>query len=309
MNELRWILLIAGILLIVGLYAWGMRSRTRAGLAEPVKKPAVFTGRADSFETDSPEMEVDQAPAPAETRRIEPSMPADPDTSYASRGGERTAAIGDIRTDLPVGAARREPTWSTRDDAAPSARPAARSGDTRIEPSYSAPEPAAVRADERDARGEPDASDDDSPARTAPARPAQKIIAMRVNAVAPSRLDGARLRDAIMAEGLEFGRYDIFHRLHTNGRPIFSVASLREPGSFDLDAMPATAYPGVALFMVLPGPVSAAEAVDEMVFTARALAAQLGGALADERGAPLTPLRVGRLREDALEFERGGGPA
>jgi cell division protein ZipA len=303
-------LLIAGILLIVGLYAWGMRSRTRAGLAEPVKKPAVFTGRADSFETESPEMEVDEAPLPAETRRIEPSMPADPDATYAPRGSERTAAIGEIRTDASAGASRREPTWSTRDAAAaPTARPAARSGETRIEPSYSAPGPVAVRADEPDERKDAEASDDASSAPTAPARPAQKIIAMRVNAVAPARLDGARLRDAIMAEGLEFGRYDIFHRLHTNGRPIFSVASLREPGSFDLDAMPTTAYPGVALFMVLPGPVSAAEAVDEMVFTARALAAQLGGALADERGAPLTPLRVGRLREDALEFERGGGPA
>jgi cell division protein ZipA len=311
MNELRWILLIAGILLIVGLYAWGMRSRTRAGLAEPVKKPAVFTGKADSFETESPEMEVDEAPPPAETRRIEPSMPsADPDATYAPRGSERTAAIGDIRTGPSVGAARREPTWSTRDAAAaPASRPAVHSGDTRIEPSYSAPEPAAARADERDEPGQRDAKADDPSAAPAPARPAQKIVAMRVNAVAPARLDGARLRDAIMAEGLEFGRYDIFHRLHTNGRPIFSVASLREPGSFDLEAMPTTAYPGVALFTVLPGPVSAAEAVDEMVFTARALAAQLGGALADERGAPLTPLRVGRLRQDALEFERGGGPA
>src|SRR5512145_181499 len=110
MNELRWILLIAGILLIVGLYAWGMRSRTRAGLAEPVKKPAVFTGRADSFETESPEMEVDEAPLPAETRRIEPSMPADPDATYAPRGSERTAAIGEIRADASAGAARREPT-------------------------------------------------------------------------------------------------------------------------------------------------------------------------------------------------------
>ena len=44
-----------------------------------------------------------------------------------------------------------------------------------------------------------------------------------------------------------------------------------------------------------------------MVFTARALAAQLGGGCADERGVPLTPLRVGRLREEALEFERSAG--
>ena len=52
MNELRIILAIAGILLIIGLYIWGMRSRTRAGgAADPAaRKPAVFTGTADSFE-------------------------------------------------------------------------------------------------------------------------------------------------------------------------------------------------------------------------------------------------------------------
>lgn len=308
MNELRWILIIAGILLIIGLYAWGMRSRTRSGLAEPPKKPAVFTGKADSFETESPEMEDDQAPPPADTRRIEPSLSAEPDAAYVPRGGERAAGMGEQSAEPTSSAARREPTWSSRDDAA-AARSPARPGDVRIEPSYRAPESAAAARVEEFDEADAGRVESPEPAAPAPARPAQKIIAMRVNAVAPARLDGARLRDAILAEGLEYGRYDIFHRLHTNGRPIFSVASLREPGSFDLEAMPTTAYPGVALFTVLPGPVSAAEAVDDMVFTARALAAQLGGALADERGAPLTPLRVGRLREDALEFERSGGPA
>jgi hypothetical protein len=55
--------------------------------------------------------------------------------------------------------------------------------------------------------------------------------------------------------------------------------------------------------------VGAAEAYDEMNFSARALATHLNGALADERGAPLTALRVGKLREEALDFERSFGPA
>ena len=186
MTELRWILLIAGILLIVGLYAWGMRSRTRSGSAEPAKKPAVFTGRADSFETESPEMEVDEPPLPTDTRRIEPSMSADPDATYAPRGGERTAAIGDIPTEPSAGTSRREPTWSTRDDATPSVRPAARSAETRIAPSYSAPDTAPARADERAVRDDLKARDGDSAAATVPARAPQKIIAMRVNAVAPA---------------------------------------------------------------------------------------------------------------------------
>jgi cell division protein ZipA len=128
-----------------------------------------------------------------------------------------------------------------------------------------------------------------------------------VTASAPARFDGAELLKALRSEGLGFGRYEIFHRLHDDGRPIYSVASLREPGTFDIESMPTTYFPGVAMFAVLPGPVSAAEAFDEMIFAARALATHLNGALADERGAPLTALRVGKLREEALEFERAAG--
>jgi FtsZ-interacting cell division protein ZipA len=82
---------------------------------------------------------------------------------------------------------------------------------------------------------------------------------------------------------------------------------LREPGSFDLATMPTTPIPGIALFAVLPGPVSAAEAFDELVITARSLATQLQGSLADERGVPLTAHRLTRLREEALEFGRTAG--
>jgi cell division protein ZipA len=145
-----------------------------------------------------------------------------------------------------------------------------------------------------------------------PQRPAHKIIAIRVSATPPARFEGRHLLDALQSEGLAFGKYEIFHYLHTDGRPVFSAASLREPGTFEMDEMPATTYPGIALFSVLPGPVAAGEAFDQMLYTARALATLLQGALADERGVPLTTLRVGKLREDVLEFERGlpgDGPA
>jgi cell division protein ZipA len=370
MNELRWILLILGIVLIVGLYAWGMRSRSRSGVAADARKPAVFTGTADSFEQE--QAPFDDTP-PVESRRVEPSMSiGSAEPTRAARGGDRAPAAS-TRTEANDGSARREPTWSTRGDMTAGHQPGARAGDRRIEPSFGAAPHIARRSEpdhaltdewtheqldevdadgwqtgqnEQDEQDEQDEQGDASseragefsrardpeppeearpapgsgqvrdaereaaqPEAVKPARPQQKIIAMRVNAVPPARLDGARLKESLLAEGLEFGRYDIFHRLHSDGRPVFSVASLREPGTFDLQAMATSAYPGVALFAVLPGPVAAAETLDEMIFTARALAQQLGGALADERGAPLTPLRIGRLREDALDFERGSGPA
>ena len=301
MNELRWILLVAGVLLIAGLYLWGMRSRWQGrGETEATRRPAVFTGGAKGFETEvaapldgdgddidagEPEFRTDSRVE----RRIEPSFDADDVDAPEPRRVEFDDA-SDFETPA-IG--RREPTLSsTRTETAPTLRQELSS---RVEPT--------LDAREIDDLESPPAAPSAAPA---PRRP-QKILAIRVTASAPARFDGAELLKALRSEGLGFGRYDIFHRLHDDGRPIYSVASLREPGTFDIESMPTTYFPGIAMFAVLPGPVSAAEAFDEMIFAARAFATHLNGSLADERGAPLTALRVGKLREEALEFERAAG--
>ena len=101
--------------------------------------------------------------------------------------------------------------------------------------------------------------------------------------------EGGALREAIVAEGFEFGRYEIFHRLDASGRPLCSLASLREPGTFDPDAMDGIDYRGVAMFTVLPGPLPSQHALDELIGAARLLAERLGGVLQDDRGAPAQP--------------------
>ena len=70
-----------------------------------------------------------------------------------------------------------------------------------------------------------------------------------------------------------------------------------------------TQFRGVALFAVMPGPLPGLRAFDELVVTARALAATLGGQLQDERGGPLTLQRIAHLRDEVAEFERARGPA
>ncbi|MEY2920409.1 MAG: hypothetical protein RL261_1714 [Pseudomonadota bacterium] len=307
MNELRWILLVAGVVLIAGLYLWGMRSRWQGrGETEASRRPAVFTGGATGFETvaESPrdddhddEVDVEEPGFRAEPRaerRIEPSFDADDVDAFEAPEARRVDF--DDASDFETPAiGRREPTLSsTRTEAAPAPR---QEPTLRVEPTLGA-----SQVDEPDSRSTPAA-----PAEAPAPRRSQKILAIRVTASAPARFDGAELLAALRSEGLGFGRYEIFHRLHDDGRPIFSVASLREPGTFDIEAMPTTYFPGVAMFAVLPGPVSAADAFDEMIFAARALATHLNGSLADERGAPLTALRVGKLREEALEFERTAG--
>jgi cell division protein ZipA len=137
----------------------------------------------------------------------------------------------------------------------------------------------------------------------------RKILSLRL-AIAPQRFEGAKLQESLLAESLQHGKYGIFHRLHGDGNIVFSVASMVEPGSFELEKMSETMYPGITMFTQLPGPVPGMHALNELVACARRLQANLGGTLQDERGVPLTVHRIERMRQEVREFERppaGGG--
>jgi cell division protein ZipA len=135
--------------------------------------------------------------------------------------------------------------------------------------------------------------------------PRQKIIALRlVGATATARFAGAELRQALEAEGLVFGRYNIFHREVDDKQLLFSVASLIEPGSFELHEMSTLELPGVSLFAVLPGAIEGTYVVDELAACGRRLAVRLNGVLQDERRQSLTAVRVMELRDEVESFER-----
>ena len=131
----------------------------------------------------------------------------------------------------------------------------------------------------------------------------QRIVTIRVCAVGEARWTGARLMAALELHGLAFGRYQVFHRKHTDGRSLFCVASLIEPGTFDVAEMPDQEYRGVTLFAVLPGPIAPLDTVDELFGTARGLAEELSGMMQDGKGMPLSPQRAAALREDIARFQ------
>lgn len=284
MNELRGILLAAGLLLLVGIYAWGVRARRRAAAPEHERMVRVEPARTVSVVA---EPVHDQLEAPAG----EPAI-----TERAVRGDDPFDEFGpEPALRHPAGTGRREPRIEPQFD--PRFEPAAPA--SRPEPTLAtavAP-PVEPSAEERPA----------TVAEVSRKPPAQKIIAVRVVAVAGTQFTGERLLEALHADGFTFGRYQIFHRLDDAGRPLVSLASLKEPGTFDPDAMPGAQFRGVALFAVMPGPLPGVRAFDELIVTARALSATLGGQMQDERGAPLSLQRVGQLREEAAEFERARG--
>jgi cell division protein ZipA len=87
------------------------------------------------------------------------------------------------------------------------------------------------------------------------------------------------------------------------GESVFSVASMVEPGSFDLADMVQQQYPGVTMFMLLPGPLDGLIAFDQLLSCAQRLTHALSGVLQDERGIKLLPHHVERLREEVLDFQ------
>jgi cell division protein ZipA len=134
------------------------------------------------------------------------------------------------------------------------------------------------------------------------ARPGpERVVALRLvprGAELPTERAVAALRNA----GLEHGRYSIFHRQLGTNREGFSVASLTEPGSFDLEQLGDATIAGLSFFLVLPGKGDPVSRFDAMVETARALSVELAADLFDERGSSWSSQRERYLREELIEY-------
>jgi cell division protein ZipA len=131
----------------------------------------------------------------------------------------------------------------------------------------------------------------------------QRIVTVRVCAAGEARWSGAALLSALETHGLAYGRYQVFHRRHVDGRSLFCVASLVEPGTFDVARMAAEEFRGVTLFAVLPGPIEPVLTIDELLEAARGLAQELSGMVQDAKGMPLSPQRAAALRDDVARFQ------
>ncbi|MGD8378168.1 MAG: cell division protein ZipA C-terminal FtsZ-binding domain-containing protein [Gammaproteobacteria bacterium] len=145
-----------------------------------------------------------------------------------------------------------------------------------------------------------------TPPPVAPTGNPEKIVVVHAVTGAGSGVTLARVREMLEADGLEFGHYGIFHRPapgRAETRPVFSVANLREPGSFDLERDVDAEIEGLTFFMVLPGPVAGVEAFDEMLDGARRIAAGLGAELLDDAHSSLTRQAATHLREEIVDFE------
>ena len=136
-----------------------------------------------------------------------------------------------------------------------------------------------------------------------------KIVTIRMLSRGAAPFPAEELVLALREAGLRHGRFGIFHyySTDTDDRPVFSVASLTEPGSFDLTRLRTDVYQGVSLFLGLPAPIEGVAAFDAMVNAGRAVAKRLDGNLVDEHGSTLSVQRERYLREEVIQFQHRQG--
>jgi cell division protein ZipA len=270
MSELRWILIGFGIVLLAAIYLWGRRGNR-----------AVASDDATPRTRPEPTVHTTEATL---LRAVEAPTPAAHEPAPRAESQPLEPAAPPVHE---TWRGRVEPTFADAPTEEMPVRP---------------PTPPAAAASPA-----PTLSSSEAPQARRIER--RKILSLRI-AMVPQRVEGAKLLEALLAESLQHGKYGIFHRLHTDGSIVFSVASMVEPGSFEVEKMSETLYSGITMFTQLPGPVPGMHALNEVIACARRLQANLGGTLQDERGVPLTVHRIERMRQEVREFERppaGGG--
>jgi cell division protein ZipA len=308
MPELRWTLLIIGVLFILVLAWWERRRPHQASRQDAHGEPRPIVYNDPSWGPD---------PEPAHPRASSPNTLREP-----------TLTLPEIRTEVRTREAiptRELPVVEIPDEIEPEEPISEKLLSEELEEiseeiSEDATEdPAAELAQEEFGDG---LEQDDEPSMTAekppelpppnlkvvrpivdwPPEDQRKLVSLRLVARPPERFRGNLVRQALSAEGFVLGDLDIFHKPDAQNRAVLSAASLTKPGTFDLDTMDTQRFVGLNLFAVLPGPKTPRKTFEELLLTARTLNERLEGALQDERGGPLTPMRIQALR-DSLETE------
>ena len=317
--QLRWILLALSLVLLAGIWWWGRRRSSQAPGDAQLREITPAVEARPASEIRQPEIRQPSEFRPASEFREAPEFReaaefrAELETRHPPEDDAATATTITIEAkDREWGVPPFEPlSIHTRDfDHVP-----VLDGPMMVNPdSVNAPPPAASAAPMAPAArltpGRvptllPESSDRSAGvhAQAPNASEQQKIVTLRVCAAGEARWSGATLLSALELHGLAYGRHQVFHRRHVDGRSLFCVASLIEPGTFDVARMSSEEFRGVTLFAVLPGPVEPLLTIDELLDAARGLAQELSGMVQDHKGMPLSPQRAAALRDDVARFQ------
>jgi FtsZ-interacting cell division protein ZipA len=282
MNGLRWILLLAGIVFLVGLSLWERRRQHQA------RPEPMYTGaRTEPVLGDAPLLEPRQRAG--ETPRLVPIV----DWSQTRDERAETPAFehAEQLADEPSEESIEEPN-----DESPV---------PIVEIDVASPVPESeldalnLSAAEREAPlidlGAPASEEAPAIKMQWPAEAERRIIALRLVTLRADRLSGRTLRQSLAGCGFRHGPMSIFHLPAPDGRVILSAANLASPGELDPRTMDFQRFAGINLFAVLPGPLEAEVTAARLVRVASEMSRRLDATIQDEEGTAVEPAQLQHL--------------
>lgn len=128
-----------------------------------------------------------------------------------------------------------------------------------------------------------------------------KIISLLIKPSFNNEFSGINILEATKSLGMKLGDMKIFHHygkdaLETNN-VIFSMASMYEPGYFELEKMETFQTKGLVLFMQLPAPMDNLLAFDLMQETVMSLADLLQGEIWASKNKPIDEKALLAMRD------------
>lgn len=134
----------------------------------------------------------------------------------------------------------------------------------------------------------------------------QEIISLYIISNNPSGISGPDILHIMESIGMVFGEMNIFHYFDdqaVNGKPLFSLANIHEPGVFDMENIAGFSTTGMVMFLCLSEGFNGEAAFEKMLETARDIAASTEGQLCDKHKSPLDSRRIDELRAIASKYQ------
>ncbi|EKM32375.1 cell division protein ZipA, partial [Vibrio harveyi] len=135
--------------------------------------------------------------------------------------------------------------------------------------------------------------------------PEMQVIVLNVHCAGEEPFIGTKLFDSLQQNGLIYGEMNIFHRhvdLSGNGKVLFSVANMMQPGTLEHGDPAEFSTKGISFFMTLPCYGEADQNFNLMLRIAQQVADDMGGNVLDDQRNLMTPDRLASYRRQIVEF-------
>lgn len=134
-----------------------------------------------------------------------------------------------------------------------------------------------------------------------------KYIVLHVMAPSDKEFGGYELLQALLSNGLRYGKNRIFNfhqNKHGQSEVLFSLASVNKPGTFDLPKMSQFSCPGLTLFLVIKDVSVPEDAFESMLKVAKQISLDLGGDVYNENRELLMQNEIKAVREALLTMQK-----